>query len=45
MPLREQISNTTNIVKRYNQFCQWILFGGEGINSENDPEVQQIDQE
>jgi len=41
MPLREQISKTTNIVERYNQFCSWLLFGSEGIIAENDPEEQQ----
>jgi Tn3 transposase DDE domain len=41
MPLREQISKTTNIVERYNQFCKWLLFGSEGIIAENDPEEQQ----
>jgi len=40
-PLREQISKTTNIVERYNQFCAWLLFGSEGIIAENDPEEQQ----
>jgi len=41
LPMREQISNVTNILERYNQFCRWILFGGEGVIAENDPEEQQ----
>ena len=41
IPLREQITKTTNIVERYNQFCQWIRFALGGLMAENDPEEQQ----
>lgn len=41
MPLREQITKTTNIAERYNQFCQWIRFALGGLMAENDPEEMQ----
>ena len=41
IPLRVQITKTTNIVERYNQFCQWICFALGGLMAENDPEEQQ----
>jgi len=40
-PLREQITKTTNIAERYNQFCAWICFAMGGLMAENDPEEQQ----
>jgi TnpA family transposase len=41
IPLREQITKTTNIAERYNQFCEWIRFAAGGLMAENDPEDQQ----
>src|SRR6266571_7019737 len=41
IPMREQITKTTNIAERYNQFCQWIRFAVGGLMAENDPEDQQ----
>ena len=41
IPLREQITKTTNIAERYNQFCAWICFAMGGLMAENDPEEQQ----
>jgi hypothetical protein len=41
IPLREQITRTTNIAERYNQFCEWIRFAVGGLMAENDPEEQQ----
>ncbi len=41
IPLREQITKTTNIAERYNQFCEWIRFAAAGLMAENDPEEQQ----
>ncbi len=41
IPLREQITKTTNIAERYNQFCEWIRFAAGGLMAENDPEEQQ----
>jgi len=41
IPLRVQITKTTNIAERYNQFCQWICFALGGFMAENDPEEQQ----
>jgi TnpA family transposase len=41
IPLREQITKTTNIAERYNQFCEWIRFASGGLMAENDPEEQQ----
>ncbi len=41
IPMREQITKTTNIAERYNQFCQWIRFALGGLMAENDPEEQQ----
>lgn len=41
MPLREQITKTTNIAEHYNQFCAWIRFASGGLVAENDPEEQQ----
>jgi len=41
VPLREQITKTTNIAERYNQFCAWICFAMGGLMAENDPEEQQ----
>jgi TnpA family transposase len=41
VPLREQITKTTNIAERYNQFCAWICFAMSGLMAENDPEEQQ----
>ncbi len=40
-PLREQITKTTNIAERYNQFCSWIRFASGGLMAENDPEEMQ----
>jgi TnpA family transposase len=41
IPTREQITKTTNIAERYNQFCQWIRFAATGLMAENDPEEMQ----
>jgi TnpA family transposase len=41
IPMREQITETTNIAERYNQFCQWIRFAAAGLLAENDPEEMQ----
>ena len=41
IPMREQITKTTNIAERYNQFCQWIRFAAAGLMAENDPEEMQ----
>jgi len=41
IPLRVQITKTTNIAERYNQFCQWICFALGGLMAENDPEELQ----
>lgn len=41
IPLREQITKTTNIVERYNQFCAWIRFAVGGLLAENDPDEMQ----
>jgi TnpA family transposase len=41
IPMREQITATTNIAERYNQFCQWIRFAAAGLMGENDPEEMQ----
>jgi TnpA family transposase len=41
IPLREQITKTTNIAERYNQFCAWICFAMGGLMAENNPEEQQ----
>src|SRR5205807_9897244 len=41
IPLREQITKTTNIAERYNQFCEWIRFAMEVLMEEYDPEQQQ----
>jgi TnpA family transposase len=41
LPLREQITKTTNIVERYNQFCAWIRFAVGGLLAENDPDEMQ----
>ena len=41
IPLREQITKTTNIAERYNQFCEWIRFALGGLMAENDLEKQQ----
>src|SRR5947209_1722827 len=41
IPLREQITKTTNIAERYNQFCEWIRFASGGLMAENDPDEQQ----
>lgn len=41
IPMREQITKTTNIAECYNQFCQWIRFALGGLMTENDPEEMQ----
>lgn len=41
IPMREQITETTNVAERYNQFCQWIRFVAAGLLAENDPEEMQ----
>ena len=41
IPMREQITKTTNIAERYNQLCQWIRFALGGLMTENDPEEMQ----
>lgn len=39
--LREQITATTNKVEAYNGFSKWLLFGGEGVIADNDPEERE----
>jgi Tn3 transposase DDE domain-containing protein len=41
IPLRKQITKTTNVAERYNQFCEWIRFASGGLMAENDPEEMQ----
>lgn len=31
LPLRQQVTNSTNKVEKYNQFTDWITFGGEAL--------------
>jgi TnpA family transposase len=39
--LREQITATANKIEAFNGFIKWILFGSEGIITENDPIEQE----
>jgi TnpA family transposase len=39
--LRRQITAATNKAESYNNFSDWIFFGGEGLLAENDPEEQE----
>ena len=39
MPLREQITSTTNKIESYNGFIDWIRFGG--VISNNNPIEQE----
>jgi len=41
MPLREQITSTTNKIESYNGFIDWIRFGGDGVISNNNPIEQE----
>ena len=41
MALREQITATANKVESFNGFIKWILFGSEGVITENDPIEQE----
>lgn len=38
--LRRQITSSTNKAESYNNFSKWLLFGGEGIIPDDDPEEQ-----
>jgi len=40
LPLRQQVTGTTNKIESYNGFAKWLSFGGEVIG-ENDPDEQQ----
>lgn len=40
LPLRQEITATTNKIESYNGFSKWLSFGGEVIG-ENDPDEQQ----
>ena len=40
LPLRQQVTGTTNKIESYNGFAKWLSFGGEVI-AENDPDEQQ----
>lgn len=41
MALRRKITAATNKAESYNNFADWLFFGGDGILSENDPEEQE----
>lgn len=41
LPLRQQITASTNKAEAYNGFSKWLFFGGEGVIAENDPEEQE----
>ena len=38
--LRQQITASTNKAESYNAFSKWLLFGGEGVIPDEDPEEQ-----
>ena len=38
--LRSQITAATNKAESYNNFSKWLLFGGEGVIPDDDPEEQ-----
>ena len=40
LPLRQQVTGTTNKIESYNGLAKWLSFGGEVI-AENDPDEQQ----
>lgn len=40
LPLRQQVTGTTNKIESYNGFAKWLSFGGDVI-AENDPDEQQ----
>ncbi len=39
--MRAPLTASTNKAEAYNGFSKWLLFGGEGIIAENDPEEQE----
>lgn len=39
--LRRQITAATNKTESYNNFSDWLFFGGEGLLAENDPDEQE----
>ncbi len=39
--LRERITASTNKAEAYNGFSKWLAFGGDGVNTENDPDEQE----
>jgi TnpA family transposase len=41
LPLRRQITATTNKAEAYNSFAKWLFFGGEGVITENDRDEQE----
>jgi len=41
MALREQITATANKIGSFNGFIKWILFGSEGVITDNDPIEQE----
>jgi TnpA family transposase len=41
MALREQITATANKIESFNGFIKWILFGSEGVITDNDPIEQE----
>ena len=41
MELRQEIRATTTIVERYNDFLDWIDFGGDGVLRSRDPVEQE----
>ncbi len=41
LPLRRQITATTNKAEAYNGFAKWLFFGGEGVITENDRDEQE----
>jgi TnpA family transposase len=40
LPMRQQVTGTTNKIESYNGFAKWLSFGGDVI-AENDPDEQQ----
>lgn len=41
LPLRRQVTATTNKAEAYNGFAKWLFFGGEGVITENDRDEQE----
>ncbi len=41
MTLRQSIQAATTVVERYNDFLDWLSFGGDGVIRVNDPVEQE----